>query len=412
MEQEKIASRLILADGTTFNIGTVGAVENIAVKLSAPTSEDWASMKVVVQNITQATSEEYSLSALGECKFTIPMGNVYSIVYPVLSNYKQPINATFTATLASRSVEYTYSNEEVMYEQINISAQVINGDIAELNGKVVSALSDNGNAYAAEFANGKVTLRIPYGERYKITLPELDGFLHDGTNIQMTAGIPSRFISINYSEGLMGFFGIDDDGNKYTTEKIEQMVADGEDTSIIHYIGYNDAALAIADRGDGTVGCGIIFEVPFVDVKKQWATQNVEFDTTRLPNNGINNNRYNDFRSTYNTTNIEIIGSEIGVDTPAASYCRSQRVTIGGVTRSGNLVASGILYSMKINEMFLYRLGELIGKTVPDLTIGDIVSSTQSGKECIALRNGTLQVMNKDGSWDNSPNRVFCCYDL
>lgn len=321
MEQEKIASRLILADGTTFNIGTVGVVENVAVKLSAPTSEDWVSMKVIVQNITQATSEEYSLSALGECKFAIPMGNVYSIVYPVLSNYKQPINMTFTATLASRFVEYTYSTEEVMYEQINISVQVVNGDTAELNGKVASALSDNGNAYAAEFVNGKVTLRIPYGERYKITLPNLDGYVHDGNNIQTVAGIPSRFITIHYSEMLLGYFGIDDNGNQYPIERIQEMVDNGEDTSIIHYIGYNDTVLAIADRGDGTVGCAVCFPIPYTKITGYaWSNQAVEFDTTRLPFSRAN---LADFRSEYNTDLIITIGQEIGVSTPAATYCRS-----------------------------------------------------------------------------------------
>ena len=150
MSQEKILSKVLIpATGETYTIGTTGINENVALKLSAPTSEDWTSMKVIVQNITQATSEEYILSTLGECKFTIPMGNVYSIIYPVLSNYKQPINSTFTATLASRSVEYVYTTEEIMYEQINISAQVVGGDIAELNGMVVTALSANGSTYAA-----------------------------------------------------------------------------------------------------------------------------------------------------------------------------------------------------------------------------------------------------------------------
>lgn len=356
----KIATQLIdSVTGERYYIGTVGAVENVAVKLSASTSEDWASMKVIVQNITQATSNEYALSALGECKFIIPMGNVYSIIYPVLSNYKQPINPTLTATLASRSIEYTYSNEEVMYEQINISAQVINADIAELNGKVVVALSDNGNAYAAEFANGKVTLRIPYGEKYKITLPELDGLVHDCTNIQMTAGIPSRFILIHYSEGLLGFFGIDDDGNQYSIEKIEQMVADGEDTSIIHYIGYNDVDLAAADRGDGTKGCGFMFDVnEIAGTKKQWAVSDVEFDKSRLPYG-------NNYKSAYNTAMMLEISAEIGVSSPAADYCSKKKVTIGGIERMGLLIASSCLYNARLNDNQGEYIFNLLGKKYP-----------------------------------------------
>ena len=414
MSAEKIATKVILSDGRTYTIGTTGLNEVVSVKLTAPTSEDWASKVIVVQNITQATSEEYALSGLGECKFTIPMGNVYSIVYPVLSSYKQPINATFTATLASRSVEYTYSTEEVMYEQINISAQVINGDIAELNGKVVSALSDNGNAYAAEFANGKVTLRIPYGEKYKITLPELDGLVHDCTNIQMTAGIPSRFILIHYSEGLLGFFGIDDDGNQYSIEKIEQMVADGEDTSIIHYIGYNDAALAIADRGDGTVGCGVCFAIPFTKKTLAWASKNVEFDITRLPFGGFTGNPSDDNRSSYNTTQIIITGEEMGVLTPAASEFRKNRIIYGGVERQGNLVAPGVIQKMSLNKESLKYLGTLLNVAIPDFSSGLWSTSCQGTASDKVVLAGTELYKNHSagGSKSAASSNCLCVYDL
>ena len=405
MEQEKIASRLVLADGTTFSIGTTGLNEVVSVKLTAPTSEDWASMKVIVQNITQATSEEYALSALGECKFSIPMGNVYSIVYPVLSNYKQPINATFTATLASRSVEYVYSTEEVLYEQINISAQVINGDIAELNGKVVSALSDNGNAYAAKFANGKVTLRIPYGERYKITLPELDGYIHDGTNIQMAAGIPSRFILIHYSEGLLGFFGIDANGNQYSYEEAEAMTE--EERAAIEYIGYSDPVIFMSDRGDGTTNNSCFFKVPYTSVKKPWASYNVEFDITRLPFNGLTGNPLNDMRSAYNTNAIIEVGDEIKVDTPAADYCRSQEAVVGGIARKGLLIAPGVIYRAYINQVFLTAWGVLLGKSVPDF-IGNIpwwTSCQKNDTNAIYMRGG----FNNTSKFDNL--NVLCCFD-
>lgn len=385
MEQEKIASRLILADGTTLYIGTTGLNENVAVKLSAPTSENWASKVIVVQNITQATSEEYALSALGECKFTIPMGNVYSIVYPVLSNYKQPINVTFTATLASRSVEYTYSNEDVMYEQINISAQVVGGDVAELNGKMVSALSDNGNAYAAEFLDGRLMLRIPYGEEYKITLPTLDGYVHDGNNIQMVAGIPSRFILVHYSEGLLGYFGIDNEGTQYTIDDIKAM----PDTSIITYVGYNDSVLATADRGDGTQGCGVMFSVDNNTVSKQWASANIEFDTTRLPFKSNIDLASKDFASSKNTHNIITIGEELDITTPAASYCDSQIATVGGITRKGYLLAFGVLYRMVQNKTQLDELYLALGKTAPAIHSGGWWSSCQySATGAVSLYNG------------------------
>ena len=410
MEQEKIASRLILADGTTLYIGTTGLNENVAVKLSAPTSENWASKVIVVQNITQATSEEYALSALGECKFTIPMGNVYSIIYPVLSNYKQPINPTFTATLASRSIDYTYSNEEVMYEQINISAQVVGGDVAELNGMVVNALSDNGNAYAAEFSNGRLVLRIPYGEKYKITLPVLDGYVHDGNNIQMTAGIPSRFILIHYSEGLLGFYGMDDDGNQYTYEQAEAMTE--EERSVINYIGFGNPAITNSDRGDGTKGNECFFKIPYVNVSKVWASNEVEFDTTRLPFFGATGYWPNDMRSAYNTNAIIEIGDEMGVETPAADYCHSQEVTVGGITRKGLFTAPGILYRMLLNYTSLAAWGTLLGKTVPTINENMWWSSCQySATSAVYVNKGNV-IANGSSSTKNNSHKLFVVFDL
>lgn len=404
MKQEKIASRLVLADGSTYSIGTTGLNENVAVKLSATTSENWASMVIVVQNITQATSEEYSLSALGECKFTIPMGNVYSIIYPVLSNYKQPINPTFTATLASRSVEYTYSNEEVMYEQINISAQVVGGDVAELNGLFVVAKSDNGNTYSEEFENGRLVLRIPYGEKYKITLPVLEGYVHDGNSIQMTAGIPSRFILIHYSEGLLGFYGMDDDGNQYTYEQVEAMTE--EERSVINYIGFGDQAITNSDRGDGTTGNECFFKIPYVNVSRAWASIAVEFDTTRLPFRN-DESAIDDMRSAYNTNAIIEIGDEMGVETLAADYCNSQEVTVGGITRKGLLIATGIIYRMAINNTSLAAWGTLLGKDVPDFASGTWQTSCQ-GDAARAYIMDKGRLMNYSKTMKHS---AFCCFD-
>jgi hypothetical protein len=406
MEQEKIASRLILADGTTFNIGTVGVVENVAVKLSAPTSEDWASMKVVVQNITQATSEEYALSAFGECKFSIPMGNVYSIVYPVLSNYKQPVNATFTATLASRSVEYVYSAEEVLYEQINISAYVVGAEVSLLDGEIVTIKTDSGLTYAETFTNGSVVLRVPYGEHYRIYTPNLDGFTKDGLNLQFNSGIPSRFIRIHYSEGLLGFFGIDDDGNQYSVEQIEAMAED--ERGIIKYIGYNDSTLAVGDRGDGTQGCGVMFSVDNNTVSKQWASANVEFDSTRLPLKSNIDLASKDFASSKNTHSIITIGEELDITTPAASYCDSQIATVGGITRKGYLLAFGVLYRMVQNKTQLDELYLALGKTAPAIHSGRWWSSCQSSAAgAVYLSNGGFGTNGRTNS-----NPVLVGFDL
>lgn len=411
----KIATQLIdSVTGERYYIGTVGAVENVAVKLSAPASEDWASMKVIVQDITDgANNGEYQLNALGEAKFFIPMGHTYSVTLPTIGDYTMPLIITLTAQLASRIITHEYSMGEVQYEQINISALVVNGDVSMLNGKLAVAMADSGNSYVSEFVNGKITMRIPYGEKCKLTLPDIEGWWKDGTNIQFTTGLPSRDMLIHYSEIPIGFFGIDDDGNRYTEEQVQAMVDNGEDTSIIHYIGYNDAALAIADRGDGTIGCGFMFKIPHTNVSQAWASSNVELDDpdTEEKDLPFRNNldlAAKDCASSTNTTKIIAIGEKLGVPTPAASYCRNQRIVVGGIERSGNLPAFGTIYRANLNKAKLDSLCLLLGKTAPSIHSGSWWTSCQNdATNAVGLYNGGFDNYTKTLSLN-----VLCCFDL
>lgn len=413
----KIATQLIdSVTGERYYIGTVGAVENVAVKLSAPTSENWASMKVVVQDITDgANNGEYQLNALGEAKFFIPMGHTYSVMLPIVEGYTQPFIITLTAQLASRVITHEYAMSEVQYEQINISALVVNGDVTMLNGKLAVAMADSGNSYVGEFVNGKITMRILYGEKCKLTLPDIEGWWRDGTNIQFTTGLPSRDILIHYSEIPIGFFGIDDDGNRYTEEQVQAMVDNGEDTSIIHYIGYNDAALAIADRGDGTTGCGFMFKIPHTNVSQAWASSNVEFDDPDteekdLPFRSSLDLAAKDCASSTNTTKIIAIGEKLGVATPAASYCRSQRIVVGGIERSGNLPAPGAFYRAILNLLKLDILCSLLGKTAPPINIDNWYTSSQvDATRALMMRNGGLLF---NYSPKTTKGAMLCCFDL
>ena len=90
MEQEKIASRLILADGTTFSVGTRGNKEKIALKLTAKTEVQWELFNISIQDLSDGTEQIKQLSTDGECNFEIPLGNRYSITLPFVDGYTQP----------------------------------------------------------------------------------------------------------------------------------------------------------------------------------------------------------------------------------------------------------------------------------------------------------------------------------
>jgi hypothetical protein len=192
------------------------------------------------------------------------------------------------------------------------------------------------------------------------------------------------------------------------------MVDNGEDTSIVQYIGYNDAALAIADRGDGTTGCGFMFRIPHTNVSRAWASSNVEFDDPDteekdLPSRSSLDSASKDCASSTNTTKIIAIGEKLGVATHAATYCRSQSIVVGGIERSGNLPAFGAIYRANLNKTKLDVLCSLLGKTAPSIHSGLWWTSCQSNAtRAVFLANGGF-----DGSYNKSnSSSVLCCFDL
>ena len=181
-----------------------------------------------------------------------------------------------------------------------------------------------------------------------------------------------------------------DDGNKYTYEEAEAMTE--EERNRINYIGFGDPAITNSDRGDGTKGNECFFRVPFTNIGYSYASSNVEFDKTRLPFGGPTGNSADDMRSAYNTNTIIEIGDEMDVVTPAADYCHSQEVTMGGIVRKGNLAAPGILYRMHFNQTSLSAWGTLLNKAVPDISHNRWISSCQYNvTRVVALINGRLE---------------------
>lgn len=403
--EELILSRVLdTVNNREYYIGTVGAIENVTVNLLG--ADSYTGLKVIVQNLSITNPEEavneYELSEHGQCKFKIPMGNTYEIILPVIGNYKQPYPIRLTAQLASRSVMYEYKEQE-LFEQINISAQVVNGSISLIEGLPVVAQCESGNTYSSNYVNGKAMLRIPYGERYKLNLPDApeEGWIRDCLNIQLVAGLPSRDILVHYSEMLLGYFGIDKDGNQYSIEQIEQMKENGADLNIIEYIGYNDPTLAVADRGDGTVGCGFMFPIPAIISAHAWSSSNVEFndpDTEEADLPFVSNlhDASKDCASSVNTTKIINIGEKIGIPTPAASFCRSQTITVGGVERRGNLIAFGAIFRAYQNRANLQELLSLLDKTGFSIWNTSLYTSCQaSSTTCITLYAGGILGVNK-----------------
>lgn len=392
--------------------------EHVVVKLTAPTQENWTQLKVLVQNISAGTSNQIALSSNGECSFNIPMGNIYEVTLPTVSQYTEPLPITYTAIGATRNIQHNYSYEAIGTELVKIQAHVAHptATVAALEGLTAYATDTNSNTYSGTFnASGYCEISIPYGKTYTLTMPEIQGLTHDHTADHHTAGVPSRNVLLHYTEMPIGCFGIDANGRHYTAVEIQELA----DKDIIIFVGYNDMQLATMARGDGTYGCGIMWKVTSEVATKSWANQNIEFDHNRLP--------YVTSEAAaiaapcsgrlYTETILEIL-EDMQTDSQnpnptltaeAASYCASKTAQCAGIDLQGFM---GNFFEYKwplvTNKTLIQEVYAALGKTAPAVWSGTWLTSYQySAQNAVSLYYGSFDYGSKTGSIS-----VLPLYDL
>ena len=419
----KIATKVQFADGTIMDIGTRGNVEKISISMHSPTSVDWTSLTVTIQDISGGTVLTLTPDQSGAASAEILLGHIYEVQLPTIDGYVQPISLRYTASLVARPIDYTYSAEEQYFEQLDLRFGIssMNADVSVLNGYTVSAVTVSGTAhtYSAVIQDGVATITgIPYGSEYQINLPTLPGWKHDHNGETHTAGVPSREIVVDYWNYDQGVFGITADGHHYTASQIETLIEGGVLTADdIVAAGYTDDSLENADRGDGTNGCGFCWKINSSSTNYYgasigsyaWASSNVEFDTAKLPFRSSNNAALEDMAGSHNTSLIIQIGKEFDPDvpTPAATAARSQTLTIGGVDKQGFVLAYGQIYRLRLNMAQLQNFYAILGKTAPPITSGNWWTSCQfSATNAVYLGNGGFS------SGKTFSYNVFCAYDL
>jgi hypothetical protein len=81
----------------------------------------------------------------------------------------------------------------------------------------------------------------------------------------------------------------------------------------------------------------------------------------------------------------------MSVETPAADYCQSQILSIGGESKIGFLPAYGQLYALAENIAVINALHGLLGYSSPGFTSGRWWSSTQyNAGYAVELYNGSF----------------------
>lgn len=356
--------------------GGGGSEEHVTVILTLPEGAEpvnWEQYHVTAEYLSQGRTQDLPLKASGKCDFKVPAGEQYLVVFPHLDGYAEPIAEHFTAVGGDKNVHYAYRTNERVERVIVVARNDAGQDISALIGQEVTLKTESGYETAAVFGDDlKATLEVAYGENYAVHVPTVEGWHPHKSIFSGTADRPERYYIVHYISAGAGAYGIDENGRYYTEEEITQL----EDKSIIKYIGYTDSELESADRGDGNIGCGFMFEIPVTTSSKAWATQNVQFDPALLPN--LNSAQAKkDFKSAHNTQLMHDLAEDLDISSPAADYALAYKVMVGGKELTSVIPAGGIWNKIIANWTIINAISIAAGRGTLPFKAGFWWSSSQ-----------------------------------
>ena len=433
MAQEKILSRVKdSVTGEEYTIGVRGTREQVSLKLTADIPVNWELYNIQIQDTSDNTEQIKQLSADGECNFEIPLGNRYSITLPYIEGYTQPNALVYTATIASRNIEYSYNNlNEYLTIRIAVRSTLEEYTAAMFNGLEVTCIGSKGKNYTGTIQNGQVTILIPFGITYTIAMPQFNGLAHNHTNETFVAGLTARNLVYSYVDyNNLHVYGLDADGNVYTIADLQEMGVEAASAKIVAGA-YNDATLANAHRKDGGVGCGFAFSTASPNFSASWAQANVDFGvkntvvadavTAGVLTEGCgyyaNHDQAFAVKDGSGESALVMQVGRVLADagqlnqsnpTPAFQQALDKKLTIAGVERSGFVPTYGQLYALYASKNELDLFFATLGKTAPAIHSGYWWTSCQTNATyAVYLYYGGFDFDKKTYSFN-----VLCCFDL
>lgn len=151
------------------------------VNITITTSVAGVSVKGVAVNVFLNDSSaftKYTTDADGKVSFAIPRGTMYRIAFQELKGCDPLPSLTYTAALRVRdiNVEYKPVSDEKASVIVTVG-KVEDGSVSPFGGVAITCAIDNGDTITTETdSEGKVTFRIPYNKKYKITAAQKDGY--------------------------------------------------------------------------------------------------------------------------------------------------------------------------------------------------------------------------------------------
>lgn len=328
------------------------------VNITITTSVAGVSVKGVAVNVFLNGSSaftKYTTDADGKVSFAIPRGTMYRIAFQELKGCDPLPSLTYTAALRVRdiNVEYKPISDEKASVIVTID-KAENGKVIPFGGVAVTCTIDNGDTTTTETdSEGKVTFRVPYNKKYKITAAQKDGYyafrgVYEKSNV---ADVAEHNLYFHYYPTTSGVFILDATGAQYTADEWQAAGKTTEEAVLIKLVTQN---LANGNNCFGFSPAALQAGYP----NKQWCTQNVQFNNIPLNGNNVKDALYYDGVKQSKLVREE--AEERGLSIPLFTYAYEQTVDLADVQLHGFILTVGQMTEANVNRTLVDEVVKML----------------------------------------------------
>lgn len=318
------------------------------VNITITTSVAGVSVKGVAVNVFLNGSSaftKYTTDADGKVSFAIPRGTMYRIAFQELKGCDPLPSLAYTAALRVRdiNVEYKPISDEKASVIVTID-KAEDGKVIPFEGVAVTCVIDNGDTITTETdSEGKVTFRIPYNKKYKITAAQKDGYyafrgVYEKNNV---ADVAEHNLYFHYYPTTSGVFILDATGAQYTAVEWQAAGKTAEEAVLIKLVTQN---LANSNSCFGFSPAALQAGYP----NKQWCTRNTQFNNIPLNGNNVKDALYYDGAKQSKLVREE--AEERGLSIPLFTYAYEQTVVLADVQLHGFILTIGQMTEANVNK--------------------------------------------------------------
>lgn len=318
------------------------------VNITITTSVVGVSVKGVSVNVFlngSSTFTKYTTDADGKVSFAIPRGTMYRIAFQELKGCDPLPSLVYTAALRVRDINVEY--KPISDEKASVIVTVDKaeyGKVSPFPGVALTCAISGGDTITTETdSDGKVTFRVPYNKKYKITAAPKDGYyafrgVYEKDNV---ADVTEHNIYFHYYPTTSGVFILDATGAQYTADEWQAAGKTTEEAVLIKLVTQN---LANGNNCFGFSPAALQAGYP----NKQWCTQKVQFNS--IPSNGNNVNDTLYYSGLKSSRLVREEAEERGLSVPLFAYANEQTVNLADAQLHGFILTIGQMIEANVNK--------------------------------------------------------------